>query len=285
MKNSTFRLIVTSKCNQNCIFCDFKDGYGKENLNSLCNSNLLLASKDVVITGGEPTLYKDLPLLIKKLKKINKKVTLITNGISFSSKNYVKKIENTKIDEIVFSFVEFREKEYDILTNTKDFHKKLKGLKNLASLNNKIKIFINFLIYSGNQNLVTEYIKKIYKEYKIKNFILSVLEPDCNRVRKNKWLIPDMKTVLNSLIKLKNFVKNTEIFIMLPQNGVLPFCIAKKLNFFYPISDNIINTTIESNNYIKFEFCKRCSYNRKCNGIIKTYSHDIYNFIRNKICI
>jgi len=280
MKNNTFRVIVTSKCNQNCIFCDFKEGYGTKILNSDYNLNLFLESKNIVLTGGEPTLYKDLPLLIKKLKKINKKVTLITNGIAFSSKNYVKKIENTKIDEIVFSFVEFREKEYNILTNTNDFNKKLKGLKNLASLNKKIKIFINFLIYSGNQNLVTEYVKKIYKEYKIKNFILSVLEPNCNRVRKNKWLIPDIKIVLNSLIKLKNFLKNIEIFIMLPQNGVLPFCTAKKLNFSCPISDNIINTTIESNNYIKFEFCKKCNYNRKCNGIIKTYSDDIYNFIK-----
>ena len=34
----------------------------------------------VVITGGEPTLHKDLPEFIKKIKKLGFKVKLDTNG-------------------------------------------------------------------------------------------------------------------------------------------------------------------------------------------------------------
>jgi pyruvate formate lyase activating enzyme len=84
----------------------------------------------VVISGGEPTLQKDLIDFIKKIKKLGFLVRIYTNG---SNPEVLKKlVEEKLIDSIAMDIkAPLTEKKYEKITNTKEF---LKNVKDSISL-------------------------------------------------------------------------------------------------------------------------------------------------------
>ena len=93
--NKSSMVIFTVGCNLNCEFCHNKyllsHSAGKDvlipKLVEQINSNVLANS--ISITGGEPTLQEDLPLLCQELNRIGKYVSVDTNG---TFPNVIKKL-------------------------------------------------------------------------------------------------------------------------------------------------------------------------------------------------
>lgn len=95
------RLSITDKCNLRCSYCMPELEYG-ESYNFLPNKELLsyeeitrlsglfmeLGVEKIRLTGGEPLLRKDLPILIKKLVSLKgmNDVALTTNGMLLADK-------------------------------------------------------------------------------------------------------------------------------------------------------------------------------------------------------
>jgi organic radical activating enzyme/GNAT superfamily N-acetyltransferase len=83
---------VTSKCNIKCAYC-YHDNNGSERTvddiyrDALENKHLA----PFILTGGEPTLHKDLKEIILKLKEIGE-VNLLTNGIRLCDEKYFDEI-------------------------------------------------------------------------------------------------------------------------------------------------------------------------------------------------
>jgi len=79
-------VLFTDNCNFNCKYCHNKrmllTNYNNLNLHNLLDSLMQRRKFNdaVVICGGEPTLQKSLPLVVKILKKLGYKVKLDTNG-------------------------------------------------------------------------------------------------------------------------------------------------------------------------------------------------------------
>ncbi len=87
------RISVTDQCNLRCIYC-MPEGciqkVPKQMLNDdqilmLCRCFAQLGVSRVKITGGEPLLRPQVPVLIKEIRQIPgiRSVTLTTNGILF----------------------------------------------------------------------------------------------------------------------------------------------------------------------------------------------------------
>lgn len=79
--------IFTQGCNFRCPFCHNSDLLGKDGPQTIPTETLLAFLKKrvglldaVCITGGEPTLQKDLPALIREIKALGYLVKLDTNG-------------------------------------------------------------------------------------------------------------------------------------------------------------------------------------------------------------
>lgn len=101
------RLSVTGACNQNCVYCGpFTDGKydkGYENLSLLQVDELINELKKVIsnlklhiqLTGGEPTLRKDLPEIVNIIKnKGIKDIGITTNGSMLNQELSLILIEN-----------------------------------------------------------------------------------------------------------------------------------------------------------------------------------------------
>lgn len=76
-------VMLTEKCNGRCAWCVDKDGYHpKEKVPYYILASRLIAlkKKNIILLGGEPTLYEDLDRLVRKLNYHNLNVYITTNG-------------------------------------------------------------------------------------------------------------------------------------------------------------------------------------------------------------
>lgn len=97
--------IFTAGCNFRCPFCHNADLVNGTNLVEISNEELFAYLKkrkgmldSVCVSGGEPTLWNDLPDFIKKIKELGYLVKLDTNG---TNPQMLKKLVNNKLVDYV----------------------------------------------------------------------------------------------------------------------------------------------------------------------------------------
>ena len=136
-KVNTFVLRITSKCNLDCKVCLEKKEKEEEEINLKdIEKNDLFYSSQVALTGGEPTVKKDLPEIIKLLKRRKNWVSICTNGVKIATLDYLKKLRDSGLDSVLLSFNGFNENVYEkIWGGKRDLKMKLKALENLRKLN------------------------------------------------------------------------------------------------------------------------------------------------------
>lgn len=107
-------LWVTRKCNIHCKFCYIRDYSSPdpslEELNKRLDKLKELGCRSAVIMGGEPTLRKDLPEIIKSCKERDIVSYLVTNG-TLLNKKLIDELGKNGLDMISISFdaLEFKD--------------------------------------------------------------------------------------------------------------------------------------------------------------------------------
>jgi len=103
----------------------------------------------IAFSGGEPTLREDLFELVKFVADEYplKSTALMTNGLKLADPNYVKKIKESSLIRVIFSFNGFSDKDYEETNNAKILDIKLKALKNLKEF--KVSTSISSTILRG----------------------------------------------------------------------------------------------------------------------------------------
>lgn len=169
-------IIFVKGCNFHCHFCynpmlvwpkleagKFKNNFAHINKSAPEKDHSLIKESDlfrflkirqgkleaVVITGGEPTIYHDLPDFIKKIKKIGYLVKLDTNGTN--PKMIKKLIGNNLVDYIAMDIKASKEKYMKITGVKVDFIKILKSVKMIIG---------SGIPYEFRTTIVPEYIAK-----------------------------------------------------------------------------------------------------------------------------
>lgn len=139
-------------CNFRCPFCHNVDLVLPERLRNLkdltedeCIEKIVKRTKfidGVVVTGGEPTIYENLPIFLRKIKKLtpNIKIKLDTNG---SSPGLLSKILFENLVDYVAVDVKSSPEKYDYATSVNDSFSKVKETINLL-LSNKSGIEYEF---------------------------------------------------------------------------------------------------------------------------------------------
>ncbi len=130
--------IFTAGCNFACPFCHNKSLVEMTNLDRLSEVDVLKALKDrsaildaVCITGGEPTLQKDLKEFILKVKELGLKVKLDTNG---THPEVIKEL----IDEKTIDYVAM-----DIKNNFEDYDTACGEKVNLDKIKQSVRFIMN----------------------------------------------------------------------------------------------------------------------------------------------
>jgi len=81
--NDWVEVMLTPKCNGKCAWCVDKNGFHpKEEVDwkTLADTIIALNKRNIILLGGEPTLYRKLPELVSYLSSHNRDVYITTNG-------------------------------------------------------------------------------------------------------------------------------------------------------------------------------------------------------------
>ncbi|MBO8458894.1 MAG: radical SAM protein [Bacteroidetes bacterium] len=146
-------------CNEKCVFCPcYKEAkrYAPipEVLLKSCIEEAFQKNRIemVLISGGEPTLYKELPEIMKYIREMGLKIGILSNSLRFADEFFINSFINSVGGdfELTTAFHSHIAKEHDAITGIKgSFEKSLKGINNLikANVHVTLKHVINALSY------------------------------------------------------------------------------------------------------------------------------------------
>ncbi len=279
------------RCNCKCIFCSAGDfltlskkdkNFGVKSTKDIMKDIDYAASikaETFSFSGGEPTIRKDLPLLVEyaKSKKI-KKIQIQSNGRMFYYKKYCKLMIDSGANEFAISFHSHKEDIEDKLMGVKGSYKQaLEGIKNLRKMNQEVKISI----------VITEFNYKDLPDLTKMLLNLGVSEMRYDFVNIDGYVKNNPKAIVPKMSKAIPYIK--ECLKMYDPKKVwmavfnIPYCLLKD----YPghIVDMIQPATqlrsadftisIKDNRRkgkIKLNKCKYCIYNKICFGIWEEYA-------------
>ena len=177
---------ITSKCNKNCRYCfKFKDeDISLDNMFKVLDKLKELNVKKIIWGGGEPYLFPDIDILIKKSHEYGIYNEVITNASLLNKDNIYNKLKNVDKINISLDFIDDDlNKEYGI---GEDYYKHVKEI--LPIINKyypNINLQINTVVFRENIDKLNEIYKEL-KKYKITGWKLIKFFPVRGDALKNK---------------------------------------------------------------------------------------------------
>src|SRR4030042_6439061 len=187
-----------TRCNASCHFCNVPT----ENFplaGELSGSQIKKEIKTLIggkkgikisLSGGEPTVRKDLPEIIRFAARNGAKVVEIqTNAIVLDDALYVKKLKKSGLDKAFVSFHSHIPRIQNLMLNRRGVYERcLEGIKNL--LQEGVEVNLNPVVTTKNYKSLPDYIRFVKKHLPgIYSISLSVVQPR-GRAWKNRKLVP-----------------------------------------------------------------------------------------------
>lgn len=208
--NREIQLELTLKCPFNCIHCSGSAFLGHKHIYLIIIKNrinklrkLFNNINELVLTGGEPLLRKDLADIIKLSKKISKKVTLFTTG----NPRIVKwqEFKELGLNKVVFSIHSINKDINDYFFQDKALDTTLKSMENaqIAGLNTEV----NCVLTKKNFSTIDKTIKELISKHKVKRVRLLRFVNQGRAKDNNESLSLDPEILNNIIKKLMNKYK------------------------------------------------------------------------------
>ena len=198
-KSSDNALVLTSKCNSNCIMCpcpeDYRKGPSYETPEHICELIRYIPSDTpfLTLTGGEPTLLKEgiFPVLSTlKSHFEGTKFFFLTNGRTFSNIGYLNRFLEMMPDDIRFCIpiYGYSPETHDPITQADgSFIQAVNGIKNLLKRNCEVEIRI--VISKLNAEFMDETAKFISRNFRGVACVNIMATEMCGAAAANKHLV------------------------------------------------------------------------------------------------
>jgi len=275
-------LQVTRDCNLRCIICSNPPNKQELSVDQAKKEIDRFASKGyegIILTGGEPTLYPELPALIRYCIKKKIPPRIITNGQRTADPDYLKSLRDAGLRHIHLSIYSCRPSVQAALTRNDDALENIKkSLKNF-SVPGAFTINVNTVISSYNADHLSETVSWLVHDYPfIQHFVFNGLDPVMGRVMENPEVIPrlnDFELELHqALVILRDHKKTFRI-------ESVPLCYLTDFEYASTETRKIVKnenretifldqrgTFLENDwNYDKHKVCSFCRLNNICAGL------------------
>jgi len=284
--------LIIFRCNCNCIMCStglqIKRSIGSTDYHALrpykdvigdIDKAKKMNARGFAFSGGEPTLRKDLPDLVKHAKKIGlEHIEVQSNGRIYAYKKYCETLIESGVNNFVISFHSHIGKIHDKMMGVPGTYKQVvTGIKNLNDLGQKVKI--NIVLTKLNYKHLEEHVKFLLK-FKIEEFRFTMAMIEGNVLKNPKEIVPRMSLVGSHIcraIKLANEKKvGSYVYNMVP--CLLPGY-EGYVNDLGQLDTILIGPEFETSldesrkgKKVKSSVCKKCKYDKKCYGIWRSYA-------------
>lgn len=172
-KNNIFKIIyvdLAHRCNMECANCYLPNRqYPDIDTDRLLDTIKQLPSRtELRLIGGEPTLHRDLPGIIRAVSDmpLKHRIVLVTNGLRLANEAYVKKLIDSGLKTVYLSFNGADDDNvYTVMDNMKCANKKIAAFKNCAK--HGIKMAIGCIVAKGINEHVPRRIKEILQNHNV----------------------------------------------------------------------------------------------------------------------
>ena len=171
IKSNHNAIMATERCNHCCIMCPqppILQEKDKTPFNLKLISLFDKHTKEIGITGGEPTLIGDnLFVLINHIKKELPKtaISILSNGVKFADKKYAMKLAKCRHHDLQIDIPLFSDiaEEHNRIVGAKTFYKTVQGLYNLALFHQRIGIRI--VVHKQTYKRLSQFADYIYHNF------------------------------------------------------------------------------------------------------------------------
>jgi len=274
---------ITRNCNQKCRFCSNPpsgwEDLKLEKVKKIINQFIKQKYDGVILTGGEPTLYKDLTKVIKYCNEKKFHCRIITNGQKTSDKKYLNSLIKAGLNHLHLSIYSHKEKVQSFLTQNKNSLKNIKRtLENLKEFK-KVRVDINITINKYNSNHLSELVEFLVKKYPfVTHFVFNNLDPTTERVKKHPDTIPRLNDFVLELNKALQFLEKNQKTFRVER---VPLCYLPNFEWCSTETRKIVKKEIrpvyfldqrgyllqENFIYQKGESCQFCTLSKICAGL------------------
>jgi MoaA/NifB/PqqE/SkfB family radical SAM enzyme len=217
----------------------------------------------ITLTGGEPTLRKD---LLQILKYINKefpetKINLITNARLFHYLEFVNKMKTINNLTISTELYGSNEKIHNSITlSDKSFQQTFNGIKNLIDNNFKVELrmVISKLNYTDLPALAELYMKHFKEAFQ---FVMFPIDLIGNAIKNKDQTLVKYSTLIPFVEKALNTLKDKNV-----KTYHIPYCVLNKKFWKY-----IEGKTASENRLTPALSCNECLFNSNCPKIWTSY--------------
>jgi MoaA/NifB/PqqE/SkfB family radical SAM enzyme len=277
---------ITFRCNNMCDFCaqghkrDAITDRAKERVRKDLASAYRGGSRDVVFTGGEPTLHPDIVELVSIAKETGyRRIQLQTNGRTFAYPGLLKRLKAAGANELSPSLHGARPETHDALTRAPgSFQQTVDGIKNAARLG--MSLVTNSVITSANYKELPA-MAALLVRLGVSQYQFAFVHIIGTALENAKWIVPK-KSVVMPWVK-----KGLDVGIRagIPcYTEAIPFCLMKGYEDRVaeliipegPVADG--EKFIESygdyrrtEGKAKTRSCRKCRYFKSCEGPWREY--------------
>lgn len=282
-------LKVGYSCNNNCIHCVIKANQDNCLNNDIsinrttaeCKEEILDAfrqgARSLTLTGGEPTIRRDIFDIISYANSLGFNIGMQTNGRAFYYKSFSEAISKNNISVFVIAVHSNRPEIHDKITRKKNsFIQTVTGIRNLRALGQTIhaKIVLSKLNYDHIKDLV----EFLYSDLGVKDIFVAFPHGSGNAWKYKEKVIPKYSEIMPHINKMLDYVvSQKELHLELE---TFPFCIISGYPDFFKELPKEISTVGMKNldsdtldwNLIrpmiktKTDKCNSCRYFEKCEG-------------------
>ncbi len=230
IKSNHNAIMATERCNHCCIMCPqppILQEKDKTPFNLKLISLFDKHTKEIGITGGEPTLIGDnLFVLINHIKKELPKtaISILSNGVKFADKKYAMKLAKCRHHDLQIDIPLFSDiaEEHNRIVGAKTFYKTVQGLYNLALFHQRIGIRI--VVHKQTYKRLSQFADYIYHNFP---FVVQVtfMQMETTGLAKENfdqlWIDPyDYNTELREAVLLlvdrgmKSYIYNAQLCVL-----------------------------------------------------------------------
>jgi MoaA/NifB/PqqE/SkfB family radical SAM enzyme len=168
-KTKRAHITISYLCNNFCKFCfqnesDRNINHSYDTIIKKIDSVISDELETLILSGGEPTIHKDILKLIKycKEKKV-KNIQVISNGRMFSNLEFVKKAKNAGLSEVTVSIHGYKKVHDDLVCVKGAYSQAYKAVENLISQN--IITSIDYSLFKSNISCLEQFTKEVTQKF------------------------------------------------------------------------------------------------------------------------
>ncbi len=143
-----FVIPVTHRCNLDCALCFVpkrdRDDLSLEQLKKIIDD---FEGSWIGLSGGEPTLRDDLPDLLRHIRASGRTCQVLTNGIKFTDRSYLRQLVDAGLNDVLFSFNGFSDRFFQEINRKPLLDIKLEALQNC--IEEGVQIALSPTIFRG----------------------------------------------------------------------------------------------------------------------------------------